>query len=445
MTDVVVSNRDEALTCIEDRGVRSVQLWFTDILGQLKSFSVNAAELRDGLECGFSFDGSSITGFNPVEESDMIAIPDPATFALLPWRPQTGGVARMFCDVLAPDGTPYEGDPRHVLRRAVERARKLSLDYYVGAELEFFLFRDAVATEPLDAGGYFDLTTLDGGSNLRRETVLSLEELGVEVASTHHEVGPSQHEIELHPADAMKMADDCMTCRVAVREHALRYGLHATFMPKPLAGENGSGMHTHQSLSSAGEDALDDPRDRLQLSATARAFMAGQLRHAPEICSIFAQWVNSYKRLVPGYEAPVYAAWSRRNRSAMLRVQSVRSRGQARTRIELRSPDPACNPYLTFAVLLQAGLEGIEERYELPDPMETNLYHLTPEERRYLGIAQLPETLGEAIELTAQSELVLRTLGEHIVNRYVEIKRQEWDDYRVQVTPWELSRHLPML
>jgi glutamine synthetase len=425
--------------------VRFVHLWFTDVLGQLKSFSINSNELPEAVEHGLPFDGSSITGFNPVEESDMLAMPDPATFAVLPWRPPESGVARMFCDILTPDGTAYEGDPRNVLRRAVERARAMGLDYGVQPELEFFLFRDRSSTEVLDEGGYFDLTTVDGGSDLPREIVLALERLGIDVAYTHHEVGPSQHEIDLQTAGALKMADDCMTCRITVKEYAMKYALLATFMPKPMFGENGSGMHTHQSLSTGGEDALHDPSDRLELSATARAFMAGQLRHAPEICSIFAQWVNSYKRLVPGYEAPVYATWSRRNRSAMLRAWCSRSAGEHRTRIELRCPDPACNPYLMFAVLLQAGLEGIEQGYELPEPMETNLYHLSPDERRRLGIAQLPETLGEAIELTAESELVLRTLGEHMFNRYVEIKRQEWDDYRVQVTSWELERYLPIL
>ncbi len=446
MTDTAISASDEVLDQVNAAGVRFIRLWFTDILGQLKSFSINSTSLPDALEEGLTFDGSSITGFNAIEESDMVAMPDPTTFAVLPWRPRESGVARMFCDILTPERRPYEGDPRHVLRRAVEQARAMGFDhYFVGPELEFFLFRDSKSTDMLDEGGYFDLTTLDAGSDFRRETVLALEQLGIHVDSTHHEAGPSQHEIDMGFADAMKMADDCMTYRITVKEYAMRYGLHATFMPKPLFGENGSGMHTYQSLSADGEDAFHDPDDQFGLSSTAKAFMAGQLRHAPEICSIFAQWVNSYKRLVPGYEAPVYAAWSRRNRSAMLRAPLRRSRSETATRIELSCPDPACNPYLTFAVLLQAGLEGIEKAYELPDPMETNLYHLSPDERRRLGIKQLPETLGAAIELTVESELVLRTLGEHTFNRYIEIKRQEWDDYRVQITPWELDRYLPIL
>jgi glutamine synthetase len=436
----------DVLALVEERGVRFVRLWFTDVLGGLKSFAVNAGDLGAAFEFGLGFDGSSVTGFNAVEESDMVALPDPGSFAVLPWRPDEQGVGRLFCDVLTPEREPYEGDPRFVLRRALARAEGMGFDgFLVGPELEYFLFRDANGTEPLDQGGYFDLTTLDAGSDVRRETVLALEQLGIDVSFTHHEVGPSQHEIDMRHAGALKMADDCMTYRITVKEIALKYGWHATFMPKPLFGENGSGMHTHQSLTRDGHNAFFDADDPYCLSDVGKAFIAGQLRHAREICSIFAQWVNSYKRLVPGYEAPVYVAWSRRNRSALVRVPQYHPGNEQATRMELRCPDPACNPYLTFAALLQAGLEGIEHGYELPEPMEKNLYHLTPEERRRLGIEQLPATLGEAIELTAQSELVLRTLGEHTFNRYIEIKRQEWNDYRIQVTPWELQRYLPIL
>jgi glutamine synthetase len=431
---------------VADRGIRFISFWFTDVLGQLKSFSINAAELDGAFEAGMGFDGSSITGFNAIEESDMIAMPDPSTFALLPWRPDEQGAGRMFCDILTPERTPYEGDPRHILRRAVARASELGFDTFnVGPELEYFLFKDATGTEPLDSGGYFDLTTLDAGSDVRRDTMIALEKLGIHVEYSHHEVGPSQHEIDIRYADAMKMADDCMTYRITVKELALKYGWHATFMPKPMFGENGSGMHTHQSLFAGGHNAFFDADDPYFLSAAGKAFIAGQLRHAREICSIFAQWVNSYKRLVPGYEAPVYVAWSRRNRSALVRVPLYHPGSEAATRMELRCPDPACNPYLTFAALLQAGLEGIEHGYELPEPMEKNLYHLAPEERRRLGIEQLPETLGAAVELTADSELALRTLGEHTFNRYVEIKRREAEEYRVHVTRWELDRYLPIL
>jgi glutamine synthetase len=437
---------EDVLALVEERDIRFIRFWFTDILGQLKSFSIGAAELPDAFENGMGFDGSSITGFNAIEESDMVAKPDPTTFAVLPWRPEEQGVARMFCDIQTPERTPYEGDPRHVLRRALERMRSMGFEEFnVGPELEYFLFKDKNGTEVLDEGGYFDLTTLDAGSDVRRETVLALEQLGITVEYSHHEVGPSQHEVDMRHQGAMKMADDCMTYRITVKEFAMKYGWHATFMPKPLFGENGSGMHTHMSLTRDGHNSFFDPNDTYFLSDIGKAFIAGQLRHARELSSIFAQWVNSYKRLVPGYEAPVYVAWSRRNRSALVRVPAYHEGKEGSTRMELRCPDPACNPYLTFAALLQAGLEGIEKGYELPEPMEKNLYHLAPEDRRRLGIEQLPETLGEAIELTAESELVLRTLGEHMFNRYVEIKRQEWEDYRVQVTQWELDRYLPVL
>jgi glutamine synthetase len=442
---------DDVKSLVEERGIRFVRLWFTDILGQLKSFSINAEELDDAFEGGMGFDGSSITGFNAIEESDMIAMPDPSTFAVLPWRPEDKGVGRLFCDVVTPNREPYEGDPRHVLRRALQRAEQLGFDTFnVGPELEYFYFRSAKpekeeGPETLDEGGYFDLTTLDAGSDVRRETVLALEQLGIHVEYTHHEVGPSQHEIDMRYANALRMADDTMTYRITVKEYAMKYGWHATFMPKPLFGENGSGMHTHQSLFSGSSNAFFESEDQYYLSDVGKAFIAGQLKHAREICSIFAQWVNSYKRLVPGFEAPVYCAWSRRNRSALVRVPLYHPGKEQATRAEIRCPDPACNPYLTFAVLLAAGLEGIEKGYELPEPMEKNLYHLSPDDRKRLGIEQLPETLGEAIEITAESELVLRTFGEHIFNRYIEIKRQEWEDYRVQVSQWELDRYLAVL
>src|SRR5918998_344057 len=365
---------DDVKAIVDDRNIRFVRLWFTDILGQLKSFSINAQELDDAFEGGMGFDGSSITGFNAIEESDMIAMPDISTFNILPWRPEDKGVGRMFCDVLTPAREPYEGDPRYVLRRAPDRAEQMGFDAFnVGPELEFFYFRSAKPgdgqPEVLDEGGYFDLTTLDAGSDVRRETVL---------------------------APALKMADDCMTYRITVKEYAMKYGWHATFMPKPLFGENGSGMHTHQSLFRDGRNAFYDADDQYFLSDVGKAFIAGQLRHAREISSLFAQWVNSYKRLVPGYEAPVYCAWSRRNRSALVRVPLYHPGKEQATRMELRCPDPACNPYLTFAALLA-------------------------------------------------SELVLRTFGEHIFNRYVEIKRQEWEDYRVQVSQWEMDRYLAIL
>ena len=437
----------DVVALTQEHGIRFVRLWFTDILGRLKSFSIGADDLPGAFERGVGFDGSSITGFNPIEESDMLAMPDPSTFAVLPWRrSEEAGVARLFCDIKTPDGESYEGDPRHVLRRAEERMRALGFESMcVGPEPEFFYFTSDRAPEALDEGGYFDLTTLDAGSDVRRDTVLTLERLGIRVRSSHHEVGPSQHEIDVHHGSALRMADDLVTYRISVKECALEHGYHATFMPKPLYGHNGSGMHTHLSLIQDGRNAFFDSDDRSFLSPTGKAFIAGQLRHAREICSLGAQWVNSYKRLVPGFEAPVYVAWSRRNRSALVRVPLHQDGREDAMRMELRSPDAACNPYLLFAALLHAGLEGIERGYELPDPMEKNLYHLSSDERRRLGVDQLPQTLGEAIELTAESELALRCLGEHIFDRFVEIKRSEWEDYRAQVTPWELERYLPIL
>ena len=441
---------EDVIKAVADHDVRFIRLWFTDVLGQLKSFSINASELDDAFEGGMGFDGSSITGFNPIEESDMIAMPDPASFAVLPWSSGERATGRMFCDIQVPGGGPYEGDPRWILRRALERAEDMGFDdYNIGPELEFFYFKDSKPPggnpETLDQGGYFDLTTLDAGSDVRRETILALEALGIHVEYAHHEVGPSQHEIDMRFKGALAMSDDCMTYRITVKEYAMKHGMHATFMPKPLFAENGSGMHVHQSLQADGKNAFYDGDDQYFLSAVAKSFIAGQLRHAREIAPLFAQWVNSYKRLVPGYEAPVYLAWSRRNRSALIRVPLYHPGKEEATRAELRCPDPSANPYLCFAGMLHAGLEGIEKGYELPEPMEQNLYHLTPEERAQRGIQQLPETLGEAIEIAAESELVLRILGEHTFKRFVEIKREEWEEYRVQVTPWEIDRFLAIL
>jgi glutamine synthetase len=438
--------KDEIMAQVEERDVKFIRLWFTDILGRLKSFAIVKEELEHALDDGMGFDGSSITGFNAIEESDMIAMPDPSTFTLLPYRPREQSVARMFCDIRVPGGGPYEGDPRYVLRRALERASGMGFDhFYLGPELEYFLFKSSDAPEVVDKGGYFDLTTLDAASDVRRETVLALEEMGIRIEYSHHEVGPSQHEIDMRYADALRMADNVMTYRTVVKEIAHKHGQYATFMPKPLMGENGSGMHTHQSLFRGEQNAFFDASDEYFLSATGKSFIAGLLRHARELSCVFAQWVNSYKRLVPGYEAPVYVAWSRRNRSALVRVPLYHPGKEQATRAELRCPDPACNPYLTFACLLHAGLEGIEKGYELEAPMERNLYELTTEERARAGVEALPESLGEAIEIGAESELLLRALGEHVHSRYVDLKRQEWEDYRVQVTPYELDRYLPVL
>jgi glutamine synthetase len=439
-------SRREILARIQEEGVQFVLLWFTDIEGHLKSFAITPSEIEDALDDGMGFDGSSITGFNAIEESDMIAIPDPETFQLMPSREGETKVGRMICDVVTPDGKPYEGDPRHVLRLALERMESLGFDTFnVGPELEYFLFKDPTGTEPLDEGGYFAMTTLDAATELRQETISALHSMGIPVEYAHHEVGPSQHEIDMRYASALDMADHTITYRLIVKEIAAKNGVYATFMPKPLFGENGSGMHTHQSLFANGRNALFDADDEWHLSAAGKAFIAGQLHHAREIAAVFAQWVNSYKRLVPGYEAPVYVAWSRRNRSALIRIPLYKPGAEQATRAEIRCPDPACNPYLTFATLLHAGLEGIERGYELPEPMETNLYHLTAEQRRERGIIALPETLGEAIDELAESELARKALGPHIFDRYVELKRSEWDEYRVQLTRWEMEKYLPVL
>jgi glutamine synthetase len=434
--------RKRVLKEMADQKIEDLLLWFTDLEGHLKSFSITTAEVEGALDDGMGFDGSSITGFNAIEESDMVAIPDPDTFRVLP----DGLAGRMICDIVTPDGQPYDGDPRHVLRLALDRMESLGFDTFnVGPEAEYFLFRDESGTETLDEGGYFAQTTLDAATNVRRDTIRALEAVGIPVEYHHHEVGPSQHEIDIRYANALDMADYMLTYRLVVKEVAKQHGYHATFMPKPLFGENGSGMHTHQSLFKEGRNAFFEADDKWHLSDTGKAFIAGQLRHAREIAAVFAQWVNSYKRLVPGFEAPVYVAWSQRNRSALIRIPLYKPGSEQATRAEIRCPDPACNPYLTFACLLHAGLEGIEQGYELPDPMETNLYHLTPEQRRERGIVSLPETLGEAIDELSRSNLARKALGPHIFERYVELKRKEWDEYRVQLTDWEMRKYLPVL
>ena len=439
-------SREEIIKLVKEKDVKFIRFWFTDILGQVKSFAVTEGELEGALENGMGFDGSSITGYQSIEESDMIAMPDPDTFQILPWRPNEKAVARMICDILTPDRKPYEGDPRYVLKRALKRAKAMGFDhYYIGPELEFFCFKNDQGTEILDKGGYFDLTTLDVASDLRRDTVLALENMGIQIEYSHHEVGPSQHEIDMRFADALTMADNVITYRVVVKEIAQKYGLYATFMPKPLFGENGSGMHTHQSLFRGNQNAFFDPNDTYNLSKEAKGFIAGQLKHAKEMSSVFAQWVNSYKRLVPGYEAPVYIAWSRRNRSALIRVPMYHPGNEVATRCELRCPDPACNPYLTFASTLQLGLEGIEKNYSLPDPMEKNLYHLSSAERKTAGIESLPDSLGDAITLTESSELMPKILGDHVFSRYVCLKRKEWEDYRIQLTKYEMEKFLSVL
>ncbi|MHC4712881.1 MAG: glutamine synthetase family protein [Planctomycetota bacterium] len=439
-------NAEYVIKMATDLNVRFIRLWFTDVLGSLKSFAITLDELEGALAEGMGFDGSSVAGFARIEESDMVALPDPSTFQILPWRPhEKGAVARMICDVMKPDGTPFEGDPRFVLKRNLEKAAKHGYTFYVGPELEYFYFRDHKATEILDEGGYFDLTQLDAGSDLRRDTVLTLEQMGIPVEYSHHEVAPSQHEIDLRYADALTMADSAMTYRLIVKEVAGLHGVYATFMPKPIFGVNGSGMHTHQSLFKGERNAFYDPKGEYNLSKAAKGYIAGTIAHAREICAVTNQWVNSYKRLVPGYEAPVYISWARRNRSAMIRVPEYKPGKEKATRVEFRAPDPACNPYLAFAVMLAAGLKGIEEGYECPPPVEEDIYEMSPERREEQGIKTLPGNLYEAILEVEQSEMVREALGDHIFEKFIANKIIEWDRYRTTVTEWELDKYLPIL
>lgn len=439
-------SKEEILKIVKDRNVQFIRFWFTDILGIPKSFAVGPDELAGALEDGMGFDGSSIVGFQAIQESDMIAMPDPETFQILPWSPPDSPVGRMICNIMQPGGAPYVGDPRYVLKRALQKAEDMGFDhFYVGPELEYFYFKDCKGTEVIDKGGYFDLGPLDLATELRRETIFALRQLGIDIEYSHHEVGPSQHEIDMRYKDALTMADNTITYRLAVKEIALRKGVYATFMPKPLFGVNGSGMHTHQSLFIGSKNSFFDGNDKYHLSATAKHYIAGILKHAREMSSILASWVNSYKRLVPGYEAPVYVAWSQRNRSALVRVPVYQPGKEAATRMELRCPDPAGNPYLQFAVMLTAGLEGIKNKYELPEPMDRNLYHLTDEERKEAGIISLPESIYEAITETENSEMMREALGDHVFERFVALKKEEWYEYRIQVTPFELEKYLPVL
>ena len=438
---------DYVLKMVKEHRVRFIRMWFTDILGFLKSFAITVEELERALEEGMGFDGSSIHGFARIDESDMVALPDPDTFQLLPWklRDHNNAEARMFCDILRPEGEPFEGDPRYVLKRNLKLATDMGYTYYVGPELEYFYFRDSDGTEPLDQAGYFDLAPRDVATGMRRETILTLEEMGIGVEYSHHEVATSQHEIDMRYTDALTMADNVMTYRLVVKQIALQHGVYATFMPKPVFGINGSGMHVHLSLFNGDSNAFFDKDDEYYLSRTAKRFIAGLLKHAPEITAVTNQWVNSYKRLVAGYEAPVYLSWARRNRSDLIRVPEYRPGREKSTRIEFRSPDPACNPYLAFSVILAAGLEGIEKEYEVPDPVEENVYDMTEEERQKRGIGTLPASLLEAILLTDKSELVRKALGDHIFKALIKNKKIEWDHYRAQVTDYELKNYLPIL
>lgn len=439
-------DKEQVLKEVRDQNIRFIRLWFTDVLGFLKSFTILPDELDAAFEEGMGFDGSSIEGFARIEESDMVAKPDSDTFVMLPWRTgQQMNVARMFCDILKPDGSPYEGDPRYALKRNLKKAADMGFTFYVGPELEYFYFKNANGTEILDHGGYFDLTPLDIASDLRKDSILALESMGIKVEYSHHEVAPSQHEIDLRYSDALSMADAAMTYRLTVKEVAMKNGVYATFMPKPIFGQNGSGMHVHQSLFKGGNNAFFDPDDKYYFSKIGKNYVAGLLKYSREISIVVAQWVNSYKRLVPGYEAPVYISWARTNRSALIRVPMYKPGKPNATRMEYRCPDPACNPYLAFAVMLAAGLRGIENKYELPDPIEEDIFEMTTDRRLSKGIKSLPGSLGEAISLAEKSELVREALGNHIFEKFLLNKKIEWDNYRMHVSDYELEKYLPIL
>ncbi|HET9060289.1 MAG TPA: type I glutamate--ammonia ligase [Acidimicrobiales bacterium] len=449
------SQKDYVLRTVEERGIRFVQLWFTDVLGIPKAFSITPAELENALEEGMTFDGSAIDGFSRVQESDVLAVPDPKTFQLLPYLSGEAPVARVVCDIYNLDGTPFEGDPRHVLRRTLDRGRDQGFSFYVAPELEYFYFERAdgaeAAPKPLDTGSYFELMGNNRATALRRETVIMLEEMGIPVEYSQHEDAPSQHEIDLRYTDAMTMADTVMLVRVVVKEMAARQGILATFMPKPLSGVQGSGMHTHMSLFDGDTNAFYDDSDEYHLSNVARQFIAGVLHHASEITAITNQWVNSYKRLIisqedqPLIEAPVYVSWAQNNRSALVRVPPIKKGKRDSTRIEYRAPDPGANPYLAWAVILAAGLAGIKGGYELPREASANIYQMSPHERLAEGIRPLPASLSDALDAMERSELVAETLGEHVFEWFLRNKRAEWAAYKAEVTPFELRRYLSAL
>ena len=434
------------LRTVEERGIRFIRLWFTDVLGFLKSFAITPAELEVALEDGLTFDGSSIDGFSRTYEADMLARPDPTTFQILPWKSGNDGVARMFCDIVTPDGEPFDGDPRYVLRRTMKRAADLGFTFYVAPEIEYFYFADA-GPEPqvLDQGGYFDLTPLDVAQEYRRSTIVALEELGIPVEFSHHEVSPSQHELDLRHTDALTMADSIVTTRLVVKEVAMEHDIYATFMPKPLAEYDGSGLHLHLSLFKGETNSFHEEGAEYGLSNVAHGFIAGLLRHANEITAVTNQWVNSYKRLVGGFDAPVFETWARNDQTALVRVPAAKRGKIDSTRIEYRSPDPATNPYLAFSVILAAGLEGIENGYELPEEMGHDVLGMSPEQLKAAGIQRLPSNLDSALHVMEESELVRSTLGEHVFEWFIKNKRREWSRYEQHVSRYELSEYLPVL
>src|SRR5690554_3747934 len=436
--------QEYVLRAIEERDIRFIRLWFTHVLGGLKSVAIAPAEIEAAFAEGIGFDGSALEGMARVYEADMLAVPDPATFQLLPWRGDEHGVARMFCDIRTPDEQPARSDPRNVLKRTLEKAADAGFTCYTHPEIEFYLFEQQQRPEdplvPIDTAGYFDHVARGTAHDFRRDTITLLESMGISVEYSHHEAGPGQNEIDLRYADALSTADNIMTFRTVVKEVALQQGIMATFMPKPLIDAPGSGMHTHFSLFEGDTNAFFDPAGEYQLSATARSFIAGLLHHAAEITAVTNQYVNSYKRLWGGSEAPSYVCWGHNNRSALVRVPMYKPGKSNSTRIEYRAIDTAANPYLAYAITLAAGLKGIEEGYELPDATEDDVWHLTDAERRAMGIKPLPEDLDEALDIMEGSEFVAEVLGEHVFDYFLKNKRAEWNDYSRQVTPFELNR-----
>ncbi|PFG19480.1 glutamine synthetase family protein [Serinibacter salmoneus] len=441
--------QEYVLRSVEERDIRFIRLWFTDVLGLLKSVAIAPAELENAFAEGIGFDGSSIEGLARVAESDMLARPDPSTFQVLPWRGDQRGTARMFCDILTPDGEPAAADPRNVLKRALNKAADAGFTFYTHPEIEFYLFHTPVSSGgpliPVDEAGYFDHVARGTGHDFRRAAISLLESMGISVEFSHHEGGPGQNEIDLRYADALSTADNVMTFRTVVKEVALDQGIMASFMPKPLIQHPGSGMHTHFSLFEGDHNAFHDPAGQYELSDTARKFIAGLLYHSAEVTAVTNQFVNSYKRLWGGGEAPSYVCWGHNNRSALIRVPMYKpGKGQS-ARVEYRGIDAAANPYLTYSVMLAAGLKGIQEGYELPDEAEDNVWSLTDAERRAMGIAPLPNNLQDALDIMERSELVAETLGESVFAYFLRNKRQEWQEYRAQVTPYEVSKFLRAL
>jgi glutamine synthetase len=443
VNSVAKLTNDDVRNLAKELGVKFVRLQFTDIFGILKNVAITVEQLDKALEGELMFDGSSIEGFVRIEESDMYLRPDPSTFVVFPWKPRDGAVARLICDIYNPDGSPFQGDPRNVLRRAIQEAGDTGYTMNVGPEAEFFLFHvdndGRPTTVTHDRAGYFDLTPVDLGENARRDMVLTLEQMGFEIEASHHEVAPGQHEIDFKYSDALDIADKIVTFKFVVRTIAQRHGLHASFMPKPIFGIAGSGMHLNQSLMKGGENAFYDPGAHDGLSQDCLCYVGGLMSHIKAISAIINPTVNSYKRLVSGYEAPVYVAWSARNRSPLIRIPAKRG---ASTRIELRSPDPSCNPYLALAVCLKAGMDGIKNKILPPSPCDRNIYDMTPAERTELGIGNLPESLQDAIRELEKDKVVREALGEHVLHRFIEAKQIEWDRYRVQVHPWEIEEYL---